>query len=418
MLNNFICAETKSGFQQELINNNVPDNSIAFIKDSKEIYNHGVYYGGGSGSFGISGKINLTSIDEIKTAQRALSKTNEVAFYLVTDSSGKIPSSQNCYDIPSENVKQLSLTSPNSTTNGILSLATANANVSAVGINVGDLIALTRVRVKVNDLTSALGINLNLSGEVEIYQYKVLSMNDAKPTNHSETSAGVMGLMSPWDKGQINKISGIESNFWNYLLKSERLPSHVIWLADVNDCLSTGVYPTCRSELNSPFKNGVYFTCIVNATSTLDGGGYDTIEQTAYGRDNDSGKIFKRIIFKHKDGNDTQFGDWVQLDKLNTITFSGTITFDPTNNVVGLSYFIEPESGFGIGIVLTGEEIGTFFYETDSFYLICSSFFAEVYIDRDTGEQIVDLAPTNTANKDYVDNAIANAITNTLNTEV
>lgn len=290
--------------------------SICWIKDTKQQWTHGQLYDcSGNESIGsttsLSGKINLTSIDEIKAAQSALNQTNDVAFYLVTDSSGKIPSSQGCYNIPSDIVKQLSLTSPNSITNGVLSLATSSVNINAVGVNVGDLVALTRVKVKVSDLTAALGINLSLSGEIEIYQYKILSMNDAKPTGHWEASAGVMGLMSPWDKGQVNKISGIESTANNALPKTDRLPTNSGNEFNMDECLQNGIYPWCAT--GRPAGSVGHYSLIVHRSSTTDFNGFYTIKQTAFGREGDTGKVFTRIIFVKNDDGTKEFGEWVQI---------------------------------------------------------------------------------------------------------
>jgi hypothetical protein len=46
MLNNFIYAKEKSLFENALNNGEVLDEAIAFIEDTKEIWNHGVTYGG------------------------------------------------------------------------------------------------------------------------------------------------------------------------------------------------------------------------------------------------------------------------------------------------------------------------------------------------------------------------------------
>lgn len=256
----------------------------------------------------LSGKLNLIDVDAIKAAQSALQNTNQIAYYLITDSEGKIPSTQSCYDIPSDNVKQLSLTSPIASTNGILALATMSTTLNPVGVNVGDLIALTRVKVAVSDLTSALGISLTLTGEIEVYQYKILSTNDVKAPGTGSSSVGVMGLSSPWDKLQINKIPGIEQTANNALPKADRLPSK--WESNMNNALETGVYPWC--SLGRPANSTGHYTCIVNRTSTNDGN-YDTIEQTAYGREGELGKIFKRIIFYKSDGTDTQYGEWKEI---------------------------------------------------------------------------------------------------------
>ena len=322
--------------------------SICWIKDTKQQWTHGQLYDcSGNESIGsttaLSGKINLTSINEIKAAQSALSQTNEVAFYLVTDSSGKIPSSQGCYDIPSDNVKQLSLTSPNSITNGVLALATSSVSINAVGVNVGDLVALTRVKVKSSDLAAALDVSLNLPGSIEIYQYKILSMNDAKPTGHREASAGVMGLMSPWDKGQVNKISGIESTANNALPKNDLLPSR--WEANMNNALQTGVYPWC--DLGRPAGSTGHYTCIVNKTST-DDGAFNTIEQTAYGREAELGQIYKRIIFEKTDGTDTQFGEWVKVSNDNNAEYNTHCAIVKSEDYVQIE---NPSLGFGMSVM-------------------------------------------------------------------
>ena len=44
MLNNFIYAKSKDLFESELSNGNVPQDAIAFIEDTKEIYTHGSYF--------------------------------------------------------------------------------------------------------------------------------------------------------------------------------------------------------------------------------------------------------------------------------------------------------------------------------------------------------------------------------------
>lgn len=165
----------------------------------------------GSGHAAISGKLNLTDISQIKNAQALLTDTNQIAYYLITDSNGSLPSTQSCYDIPSANVRQLSLVSPSSATNLLLSVATSSVTLNPVGVNVGDLIAITRVKVATKDLIAALGVSLSISGEIELYQYKLLATNDVKAPNTGGSTVGVMGLASPWDKQQINKIPIIET---------------------------------------------------------------------------------------------------------------------------------------------------------------------------------------------------------------
>lgn len=44
-MNNLIYSKKKTWFEEEL--NNIPENAIAFIGDTKEIYAQGQYFGGG-----------------------------------------------------------------------------------------------------------------------------------------------------------------------------------------------------------------------------------------------------------------------------------------------------------------------------------------------------------------------------------
>jgi hypothetical protein len=95
------------------------------------------------------------------------------------------------------------------------------------------------------------------------------------------------------------------------------LPNINGWLLSPNAQLSTGVYQTCNAyevmDANgNHVLNNSYFTMFVNASTTPNGDGYNAIEQTAYGRDIDNGKIYQRVIF-HKEGNDPQFGNWIQI---------------------------------------------------------------------------------------------------------
>lgn len=46
MLNNFIYAQTKALFEAQLLAGNILDEAIVFIEDTKEIWNHGTYFGG------------------------------------------------------------------------------------------------------------------------------------------------------------------------------------------------------------------------------------------------------------------------------------------------------------------------------------------------------------------------------------
>lgn len=299
--------------------------------------------GGGSvsaGAFKIAGKLNIAgsanqgsyAVNDIKVAQNKLTETNEIAFYLITDAIGQLPSSTSSARVTEAAARQLQLASPNSTVQGLLDRFTKDVAISGFGVNVGDLIALTRVKVKVADLGNAIGVDLSLLGstEVEMYQYKIICTNDAKPYGHLGIAEGVAGLMSAWDKTEVNKIRGIEQTVNNALPKNDLLPSR--WEANMNNALQTGVYPWCT--LGRPVGSTGAYTCIVKRTSTNDGS-FDTIEQTAYGREGELGQVYKRIIFYKSDGTDTQYGDWIEVSRPLPIV---------VNNVVFTSVGYEPKT--------------------------------------------------------------------------
>lgn len=92
------------------------------------------------------------------------------------------------------------------------------------------------------------------------------------------------------------------------------LPNVNGWLLNPNEQLTTGVYQTCNSGvLNGKFTNN-YFTMFVNASTSPNGDGWDAIEQTAYGRNGDEGKIYRRVIFNNKSTGEKQFKEWERLD--------------------------------------------------------------------------------------------------------
>lgn len=131
---------------------------------------------------------------------------------------------------------------------------------------------------------------------------RIIPLNDAKAA--SGTWNGTDGVMTSSDKAALNAA----------LPRAEQMPSR--WTSNMNDALQTGVYVWCT--LGRPSGATGAFTCVVFRTSTNDGS-YDTIEQTAYGREGELGQVWKRIIFEKKDGSDTQFHDWVRMDDGNAL---------------------------------------------------------------------------------------------------
>lgn len=273
----------------------------------------------------LAGIINLTSIDAVKKAQANLPATQTVALYIVGDSQGKVPSTETRVIVPAAVVRQLTIGSPNSSTDGILKLAVNADKFSPIGANVGDIIALTRVSIPVADLATSLGVTISLSGNIELYQYKLWCTNDAKPADG--TFPGAPGIVTPWDKQQINAVArkiGI----------SDILPTHNNWDSNMNECFETGIYPWCLTGRPAGSSPGTHYTLVVQK-STPDNSGYYTIIQTCYGREGtDFGKIYQRIFFRKDDGT-TDWGDgWRRLDTT-TVNFTGTDAFNNFNTYIG-----------------------------------------------------------------------------------
>ena len=91
------------------------------------------------------------------------------------------------------------------------------------------------------------------------------------------------------------------------------LPNVNGWLLNPDEQLTTGVYQTCNSAGTGLFTNN-YFTMFVNASTTPNADGWDAIEQTAYGREADEGKIYRRVIFYHRENKEIQFKEWKRID--------------------------------------------------------------------------------------------------------
>jgi hypothetical protein len=229
---------------------------------------------GSAAGMTISGTFNVSTA--AASQYRAIFSSMSVGdmrMYLVTDSSGNLPSSETAVTV---------------TYDGVLSPAFLYFGKSDnFGVSVGDIL----VFAKLNALTNVC---------------RIIPLNDVKAANGD--FPGADGLSTVWDKSRINKIDGIEWTVNNALPKSSQLPSR--WNDNMNNALQTGVYPWCT--LGRPAGSTGAYTCIVRRTST-DDGAYNTIEQTAYGREGELGKVYKRIIFEKNDGTDTQYGEWLEV---------------------------------------------------------------------------------------------------------
>lgn len=225
------------------------------------------------GTIPLTGSINLTTESVaslgIKYAKVA---NNSMNFYIIADSQGKLPSSETRINIPSS----------------ITSL------VGAEGANVGDIFVVA----KLNSLPV----------------YRIIPLNDAKAAN--STYAGTNGVMTPWDKSRVNKVDSIEG-----IANAAKNNMPTYGESNMNNALATGVYPWCT--LGRPANSTGAYTCITIHSTTKDSSGFDTIEQTAYGRQGELGKVYKRIIFKSD--SETQFGDWLNVTGNSTITIDNAV---------------------------------------------------------------------------------------------
>lgn len=268
------------------------------------------------GTIPITDKINLTS-ESVLTLGAKVAKVanNSMNFYIIADSQGKLPSSETRINIPS----------------GIANL------VGAEGANVGDIFVVA----KLNSLPV----------------YRIIPLNDAKAANVSYS--GTNGIMTPWDKARVNKVDSIEGTANNALNRANNALNNLPTLTEtnMNNALQTGVYPWCT--LGRPDGSTGAYTLLTLASTTQDNAGYTTIEQTAYGRqDNELGKIFKRIIFKK--GTEVQFGDWIDVTggsiknkAVKTYIKTGNVTI-PTANTdsIDSSFFFNiPDDMVGSGIL-------------------------------------------------------------------
>lgn len=82
MLNNFIYAKLKSLFEEKLVANEVPQEAIVFIEDTKEIWNHGTYFATPSES-----SISAEEIENIVASSETIQAVMEqIAGEIVTES--------------------------------------------------------------------------------------------------------------------------------------------------------------------------------------------------------------------------------------------------------------------------------------------------------------------------------------------
>lgn len=84
MLNNFIYSKTKELFEEKLASNEVLDEAIVFIEDTKEIWNHGTYFGGASNiNVENTSKYFFCDLRNVEIAGRI--EENDIDSYIITE---------------------------------------------------------------------------------------------------------------------------------------------------------------------------------------------------------------------------------------------------------------------------------------------------------------------------------------------
>lgn len=310
--------------------------------------------GGGAASAGLSGQLSLVDLDSVKVAQKGLID-NEVRFYVIADSEGRLPSKQKCYDATSEVIRQLSL----KTGNAIIDALLDNMEVEPIGVCVGDLIAVTKVPVSIADLANNFGITIPLSGTISIFQYKILHTNGARVPSSEESIYGVDGLLKGYDKMVFERSSK---------------PTKYGYGTPLDECLESGVLAYTSAEIGGITANWSVF---VDCAATPDGSGYYHLFQKAVCRDEpNTGKIFERFGYYHGSGAmPPSFTGWkenggagVQM----SVASHGILDFNESEN---WNFNIgDLSSVFGYTVCENGESeyaVPSYYYPEDDFLIIC-----------------------------------------------
>lgn len=163
-----------------------------------------------------------------------------------------------------------------------------------------------------------LVINCQIDNEslTAISSFNIISNYEAEAA--SGDYPGNEGLMSVWDKTQVNKIPSLET-IWNYLCQTRSE-------TDANKCIYSGIYPYVNT--NIPTKE--WGTIQVNATKDTDSNGYYSATQFFYYRgatDNSTETVWTRTIFYK--GGDTIIGEWASISN---ITWNNSAAKSITND--------------------------------------------------------------------------------------
>lgn len=293
------------------------------------------------------GKINLTSQTDISNAQAKLLNDGEYVIYVIGDSQGKLPSACPAISIPAACVKQLTATVVNnSTLNSLIPVS----EFSSMGANVEDLVIIARISTTIGELKTKYPIITgNDSTQISIYTYKIIPINDAKATNFSENGysvpEGVIGLESPWDKTQINKIPGIETSLANKLT----VYTNSINAGNSDDIWPIGLFTNVTSGRTNE-ASGNWFM--------LNAGGWGECAQLAVDKGN--GALYSRIVTQNwgrvlRDTDNLgslDYGYTVEQNSTGSQNFAHTLNIRNRNRTNGLTTIFSvggPDDYLGVG---------------------------------------------------------------------
>lgn len=119
--------------------------------------------------------------------------------------------------------------------------------------------------------------------------------------------------------GQLYDCFGLSEQEIIQLIGLQTIPGNDF---NMDECLESGIYPWCAT--GRPSGSIGHYTLVVRKSSTPDYNGFYTVEQTAFGREGDEGKVYKRLIFIKDDGT-SDFHNWVNVSSAKMM-FAGTIS--------------------------------------------------------------------------------------------
>jgi hypothetical protein len=351
------------------------------------------------------GIVNITQEGTIEAVYNRLDKGG-VALCFIGDSNGNYPSTSNETRV---NVHSKYCNSLN-----------YFFSTDPRGANVGDLLLITKQTYMYVYTICAL---------------KIIPINDAKVA--ADGFIGTDGIMTAGDKQRLTDVIYQSQDTRNWLSSvNDTLERNIHrtrfgYGVALNDCITTGVCAYTPAEINGINEN---WTLFVDCSSDGDTSGYYHFTQTAIGRTGSvTGKIYQRLGWYKKEGNTIVDLNFLAWQDGSGDSGSGNEYVDvfhcivdvSTDEIIDCTPEILKAPIVGISAIQKGDEVVDYVLslrdlEGNVLYVMGGDY---TYIFGNDGGTwvLAEKNPTYTerfATKDEVSTAIANAITNTLNTEV